>query len=91
MNTLKFHVFALAATFGIVWGAAVLLLGLAASLLGWGVPMVRLLGTVYLGYEPDLPGTLIGTAWAAQKAKVTVTPRVDEDTLAMNIKPVGGR
>ncbi len=34
---------------------------------------------------------IIGTAWAAQKAKVTVTPRVDEDTLAMNIKPAGGR
>ncbi|SEP42062.1 peptide/nickel transport system substrate-binding protein [Methylobacterium sp. ap11] len=41
--------------------------------------------------RPRLPLVIIGTAWAAQKAKVTVTPRVDEDTLAMNIKPVGGR
>jgi peptide/nickel transport system substrate-binding protein len=41
--------------------------------------------------RPRLPLVVIGTAWAAQKAKVTVTPRVDEDTLAMNIKPAGGR
>jgi peptide/nickel transport system substrate-binding protein len=41
--------------------------------------------------RPRLPLVIIGTAWAAQKAKVTVTPRVDEDTLAMNIKPAGSR
>jgi peptide/nickel transport system substrate-binding protein len=30
----------------------------------------------------------IGSAWAMQKDKVTLNPRVDEDTLAMDIKPV---
>lgn len=34
-----------------------------------------------------LPIVAVGSAWAMQKAKVTITPRVDEDTLAMNIKP----
>ena len=29
----------------------------------------------------------ISTVWAMQKGKVMITPRVDEDTLAMNIKP----
>jgi peptide/nickel transport system substrate-binding protein len=29
----------------------------------------------------------VGSAWAMQKSKVTIKPRVDEDTLAMNIKP----
>jgi len=29
----------------------------------------------------------VGSAWAMQKGKVTIKPRVDEDTLAMNIKP----
>ncbi len=29
----------------------------------------------------------VGSAWAMQKDKVTIKPRVDEDTLAMNIKP----
>jgi peptide/nickel transport system substrate-binding protein len=34
-----------------------------------------------------LPITAVGSAWAMQKGKVTIKPRVDEDTLAMNIKP----
>jgi len=34
-----------------------------------------------------LPIVAVGSAWAMQKAKVKITPRVDEDTLAMNIKP----
>jgi len=29
----------------------------------------------------------VGSAWAMQKAKVKITPRVDEDTMAMNIRP----
>lgn len=38
--------------------------------------------------RPRLPLVLIGTAWASQKAKVTIRPRVDEDTLATNIRPI---
>jgi peptide/nickel transport system substrate-binding protein len=34
-----------------------------------------------------LPVVAVGSAWAMQKDKVKITPRVDEDTLAMNIKP----
>jgi len=34
-----------------------------------------------------LPIVAVGSAWAMQKGKVKITPRVDEDTLAMNIKP----
>ena len=34
-----------------------------------------------------LPLVAIGSAWAMQKDKVKITPRVDEDTLAMNIRP----
>jgi peptide/nickel transport system substrate-binding protein len=37
--------------------------------------------------RPRIPLVSISTAWAMQKGKVTITPRVDEDTLAMNIKP----
>lgn len=37
--------------------------------------------------RPRLPLVSINTAWAMQRSKVTITPRVDEDTLAMNIKP----
>ena len=35
-----------------------------------------------------LPILAVGSAWAMQKGKVTIKARVDEDTLAMNIKPV---
>ncbi|MNL86386.1 hypothetical protein D3C87_2150680 [compost metagenome] len=38
--------------------------------------------------RPRLAITAIGSAWAMQKDKVTISPRVDEDTLAMDIKPV---
>jgi peptide/nickel transport system substrate-binding protein len=38
--------------------------------------------------RPRLPLVAISTAWAMQKGKVTIKPRVDEDTLAMNIRPV---
>jgi peptide/nickel transport system substrate-binding protein len=34
-----------------------------------------------------LPIVAVGSAWAMQKDKVKIIPRVDEDTLAMNIKP----
>ncbi|MCC6468061.1 MAG: ABC transporter substrate-binding protein [Alphaproteobacteria bacterium] len=37
--------------------------------------------------RPRLPLVAVGSAWAMQKAKVKITPRVDEDTMAMNIKP----
>jgi peptide/nickel transport system substrate-binding protein len=35
-----------------------------------------------------LPIVAVGSAWAMQKGKFTIKARVDEDTLAMNIKPV---
>jgi peptide/nickel transport system substrate-binding protein len=35
-----------------------------------------------------LPLVAVGSAWAMQKDKVTIKPRVDEDTMAMNIRPV---
>jgi peptide/nickel transport system substrate-binding protein len=34
-----------------------------------------------------LPIAAVSSAWAMQKGKVTIKARVDEDTLAMNIKP----
>lgn len=37
--------------------------------------------------RPRLPIVAVGSAWAMQKDKVTINPRVDEDTLAMDIRP----
>jgi hypothetical protein len=48
----------------VLWGAGVLLMGLAAALWGWGGGFVDMLGSVYLGYSATVGGSLIGTAWA---------------------------
>ena len=37
--------------------------------------------------RPRLPIVSVGSAWAMVKDKVVIKARVDEDTLAMNIKP----
>lgn len=37
--------------------------------------------------RPNLPITSVVSAWAMKKNKLTITPRSDEDTLAMNIRP----
>ena len=37
--------------------------------------------------RPRLPIVAVGSAWAMQKGKITIKARVDEDTLAMNIRP----
>lgn len=42
---------------------------------------------VLLKDRQRLPIVAVGSAWAMQKDKVTIKARVDEDTLAMNIKP----
>ena len=48
---------------GIVWGAGVLLLGVMATAWDWGTPLVKLFGSLYLGYAPTLPGILLGALW----------------------------
>jgi hypothetical protein len=64
MNTQKLDVWALAIAIGCVWAAAILVLGLGARLFGWGLPMVNLFRSLYLGYGPTFTGTAIGTLWA---------------------------
>ncbi len=48
---------------GLTWAAGVVFLGLAGSV-GWGRPLVDLLGSLYLGFGPSLGGSLIGGVWA---------------------------
>jgi hypothetical protein len=52
----------LALAFGVTWGGGMLLLGLVAAL-GWGRPAVELIGSVYLGFTPTVPGSVIGGVW----------------------------
>jgi len=53
----------LALTFGILWGASTLILGLICMLTGWGIDLVEILGSVYIGYDSTVLGSIIGGAW----------------------------
>lgn len=49
--------------FGLIWGLGVLLTGWAAWLWAYGILFVRVLGSVYLGYEATFVGGIIGGIW----------------------------
>ncbi len=53
---------ALALSFGLCWGGAMLLVGWAATV-GWGVKFVEVMGSIYIGFEPSLTGALVGGIW----------------------------
>jgi peptide/nickel transport system substrate-binding protein len=49
--------------------------------------MLEQANALFIKDRARLPLVSIASAWAMQKNKVTIKPRVDEDTLAMDIKP----
>ncbi len=40
------------------------LLGLMAAFFGWGLGIVQVLATLYIGYSPTFVGTIAGAVWA---------------------------
>ena len=48
---------------GISWALGVFLLGLAAGLFDWGVPVVAILSSLYIGYSPSFVGSIAGAVW----------------------------
>jgi hypothetical protein len=61
--------------FGLACGATcflgMLFLGVLAAYFGYGLPMVQVIGSVYWGFEPTLPGSVIGAAWGMADGFVT--------------------
>jgi hypothetical protein len=49
--------------FGFAWALFTFLGGIAASILGWGIELVEILGSIYPGFAPGLWGSLVGAAW----------------------------
>lgn len=47
---------------GVMWGAAILFLGVLATR-GHGLPLMRAFASLYPGYQPTFFGVLIGTVW----------------------------
>lgn len=61
-SNLKLSIKGAALSIGIVWGAAIFLLGIS-GMLGYGLPIISTLSTLYLGFFPSVKGILIGTLW----------------------------
>jgi len=59
----KLDVKAFGLTLGIVWGAAMFLLGLMVMFFNWGAAWVELMSSLYVGYKATLPGGIIGAIW----------------------------
>ena len=59
----KLDVRAFGLALGIVWGIAVLLLGILAMLFNWGTVCVIALSTMYIGYKSTFLGSLVGGIW----------------------------
>ncbi len=54
---------ALGLSLGVVWGAAMFLLGLMVMFLNWGTAWVTLMSSLYIGYKPTFLGSIIGGVW----------------------------
>ncbi len=59
-----FNIRAFAVATAVIWGGAMLLMGWIAPF-GYGVEMVELMSTVYIGYGPGLLGGVVGGFWGA--------------------------
>lgn len=59
----KLNVKALGLTFGIVWATGIFIMGITSTFMNWGWNFVALMGSVYVGYNSTIGGTLIGTIW----------------------------
>jgi len=60
----KLSVKGLAVSLGTLWAIAIFLMGIAATVSGWGNSFVNLLGSMYIGYSASLVGSIIGAVWA---------------------------
>ena len=48
---------------GVTFGTFSFLLGIMAGLFGWGVLIVEVLSSLYIGYEPSFVGSIAGGVW----------------------------
>lgn len=48
---------------GIVWGAAMFMLGLMNMCMDWGGALEEVMSTLYIGYKATILGSVIGGVW----------------------------
>ena len=49
---------------GLTAAIGVFLLGTLSAVFGWGVPLVLILSSLYIGFEPSFVGSIAGAVWA---------------------------
>lgn len=62
-ETSKLAVATFGLAFGIIWALGAFLLGMMAALSGWGIAIVEVLSTLYIGYSPTFVGSIAGAVW----------------------------
>ena len=70
---MKLSIKGLAITAGIIWGLAILLVGIANLVFpGYGVNFLEVVGSIYPGYQPatDFASVIIGALYAAVDAGI---------------------
>lgn len=55
----------------VFFSISLVLMALTAWILGWGMPLVHLLGSFYIGYEASLKGVIVGAIWGLLDGYVT--------------------
>ena len=60
----RLSILGLGLAFAVWWGLSILIMGLYAAFFQFGKPLVALIGTMYIGYNATVFGSLIGTVWA---------------------------
>lgn len=59
----KLRIIPLAVSLCVTWSFFLLCIGWAAWLLDWGGELVKVVGSLYIGFEPTLLGGIIGALW----------------------------
>ena len=48
---------------GIVVALGMFILGMMSAMTGWGIALVKVLSSLYIGYSPTLVGSIAGAVW----------------------------
>lgn len=59
----KLSAMGLGTALGLTWAISMFIIGMAAMLFSYGMPMVTLMESIYIGFHPTLIGSLIGMGY----------------------------
>ncbi len=62
-DTSRLAVVSFGLAFGIIWALGAFLLGIMAAFSGWGISIVEVLSSLYIGYSPTFIGSIAGAVW----------------------------